>query len=254
MLPCGVQFERIHNFRDLGGIATVHREYLRPGRLYRSAGISAASEADLAVLTDELGIRTVVDLRTPQERMTFGSIAPVFERLVELPLLGQELVDRGMSWRRLSDSYHDYLRNRDVGERIVQVLTLLAAGDATPVIVCCSAGKDRTGLVIAAVLAALDVPDETIIHDYAASQAALAAMYADWAKHPSSTITELITTHWRLLDAPAEEMEILLKSVKRAYGALQGYLAAHGATSALLSGLRHTFLDRERAGDGCCPQ
>ena len=47
----------------------------------------------------------------------------------------------------------------------------LASRDALPAVFHCSAGKDRTGVLSALVLAFLGVPDETIVDDYALSGA-----------------------------------------------------------------------------------
>ena len=54
------------NFRDLGGYATVDGRHTRWGRVYRSDTLTALSSEDLEILR-ELGLRTVVDLRTKNE-------------------------------------------------------------------------------------------------------------------------------------------------------------------------------------------
>ena len=56
----------------------------------------------------------------------------------------------------------------------------LCAPAALPALVHCSAGKDRTGIVVALVLAALGVPDEVIAADYA-----LSARYLDPERTPA---------------------------------------------------------------------
>eukprot|EP00455_Lapot_gusevi_P046177 TRINITY_DN6035_c0_g1_i4.p1 TRINITY_DN6035_c0_g1~~TRINITY_DN6035_c0_g1_i4.p1 ORF type:complete len:237 (+),score=29.43 TRINITY_DN6035_c0_g1_i4:99-809(+) len=48
-----------------------------------------------------------------------------------------------------------------------------------PVLVHCRAGRDRTGLIIAALLKILDVPDEVIIREYAMSDSPKTAMFME---------------------------------------------------------------------------
>mmetsp|Transcript_43939 Transcript_43939/g.133842 ORF Transcript_43939/g.133842 Transcript_43939/m.133842 type:complete len:447 (-) Transcript_43939:382-1722(-) len=54
----------VKNARDL---ATVSKSPVRPGRIYRTGRVSDASDDDIALLFDELGVRTLVDLRSPTE-------------------------------------------------------------------------------------------------------------------------------------------------------------------------------------------
>src|SRR6478752_9718381 len=58
-----VALEAVHNFRDLGGYATVDGRTTRWRTLYRADGIHHASEGDVERLLG-LGLRTVLDLRT----------------------------------------------------------------------------------------------------------------------------------------------------------------------------------------------
>ncbi|MGW1882636.1 tyrosine-protein phosphatase [Streptomyces sp. NPDC001970] len=66
-----IPFDRLHNFRDLGGYRTEDgRHLVRWGRLYRSDSLGglgpAQGEPDRARF-EALGIRTVIDLRYPWE-------------------------------------------------------------------------------------------------------------------------------------------------------------------------------------------
>ncbi|MBW2401463.1 MAG: tyrosine-protein phosphatase, partial [Deltaproteobacteria bacterium] len=56
-------FERVANFRDLGGHTTSDGRRVRSGRLYRSGHLAHCSDADVALLA-EIGLRVVFDFRT----------------------------------------------------------------------------------------------------------------------------------------------------------------------------------------------
>ena len=56
---------------------------------------------------------------------------------------------------------------------LTEAIEVLAAPGALPAVIHCSAGKDRTGVLSALILAFLGVPDETIVEDYALSAAAM---------------------------------------------------------------------------------
>ncbi|KAL7625431.1 hypothetical protein AAE478_004651 [Parahypoxylon ruwenzoriense] len=66
-----VAFDNILNFRDVGKTVNSYlgRKLVREGVLYRSARPDNASPADRRKLVDELGIRTVMDLRSNTEHL-----------------------------------------------------------------------------------------------------------------------------------------------------------------------------------------
>ena len=66
----------------------------------------------------------------------------------------------------LARHYLQYLTLR--GDNVIAGLRIIAASSGANVLHC-AAGKDRTGTLAAVVLAALRVPRETIVADYAAS-------------------------------------------------------------------------------------
>lgn len=168
----------IVNLRDIGGYATADGRMVRFGQLFRSGALDAWEPAGGAALA-RLNLRTVYDLRSPQEqarrpsRLPAGAIyhhRPIAEtgRLTRLRALLLFTV-----WRRGLSSAVQQSYRRVTLERHAPVLgeLLTAAADPArrPLLVHCSAGKDRTGVAIALLLAVLGVPDDAIVADYALS-------------------------------------------------------------------------------------
>ena len=125
----------------------------------------------------KLGIATVIDLRTTFE--VEGGRFPVDEIPVgfhHLPLL-DEVPDPEafkMAPGMLSTQYREMAS--DAAPQIGRVLSIVAERHAHPLIVHCTAGKDRTGVLVAVLLGLLGVPDEAIVEDYALSAGAMAAL------------------------------------------------------------------------------
>jgi len=161
------------NFRDIGGYATEDGRRVRWRTVYRADGLSRLSDDDRATIT-ALGITTVVDLRTSAELE--GGAFPVDQipvRFLHLPLLDAvpdaerfEMVP-GM----LAAQYRDI--TRDAAPQIATALGILADPGAHPAVVHCTAGKDRTGVLVAILLGLLGVPDATIVEDYTLSAPAM---------------------------------------------------------------------------------
>ena len=174
-VPAGdrtIDLEAVWNLRDLGGLPTRSGGQVRRGLLYRSGTLWYASQADCAVLA-AMRVDTVVDLRTDAE-----------ERHEEDWLC--ELLD--LRYRRLpvhvpaadSASEHGGIADPGSGARYqrllehnsgsyVRALEVIAGPDRHPVLFHCAAGKDRTGVLAALILACLDVAEPAIVADYAAS-------------------------------------------------------------------------------------
>ncbi|MEU9214329.1 tyrosine-protein phosphatase [Streptomyces sp. NPDC048415] len=235
-----IPFERLHNFRDLGGYTTEDGRAIRPGRVFRADSLSKLDGEDWdRFLT--LGIRTVIDLRYPWEIEAKG-------RVPEHPSLtyhNRSIEHRPYDQAALAPSVDagPYLAARylevaeDGTKEIRETLELIAtAGDGGPVVFHCASGKDRTGLIAALVLSLLGVPEQTIIEDFTLTGRATPHLVADWrAANPNRPLT------WPAYGtAPAEVMTGFLSALKSRHGSIQSYV-----TKTL--GLDHTFTNALRA-------
>jgi protein-tyrosine phosphatase len=160
-----VRLEGASNFRDLGGYRTVDHRWTRWGRIFRSDALHRLSTADQAVV-HRLGLRVVYDLRTAEERAYAPSALP--------PDLRRELLTIGGAAARVTPLRLDAVPD-DFLVRVYEgmaaadaptfglLLNGLAAADGVPALFHCTAGKDRTGMAAALLLAALGVPEPTIL-------------------------------------------------------------------------------------------
>lgn len=168
------------NFRSLGGLPASGGRRIRPHALMRADRLAALSRDDWNALA-RTGIATVCDLRSDAERAEHPNPIPAQLGVVEMrcdvrndlradPALAQLLVAeptaRGAE-RVMVEIYRRFPRY--MGGTLAAIVERLLEGGA-PLLVHCSAGKDRTGFVVAVLLHALEVPEAIIREDYLASR------------------------------------------------------------------------------------
>ena len=166
------------NFRDLGGYDTVDGRRVRWRRLFRSDALSPVTTDDARLLTEELGLLAVVDLRTGRElaRDGRGGLADVALHYHHVPLFEDVSPDPDGPWTRSLHEAYAHMLDQSAG-RIRDALSAVAAEVAEhPTVFHCTAGKDRTGIVAALVLALLGVSDEDIVADYVLTQEVMPEM------------------------------------------------------------------------------
>ncbi|MFJ7278699.1 tyrosine-protein phosphatase [Kitasatospora sp. NPDC098663] len=235
-------FDRLHNFRDLGGHPAADGRSVRRGLLYRSDSLGKlTSPADLDQL-QALGVRTVIDLRYPWEIAAKGRV-PDYEGLVyhnlsiEHRTYDQAEIDPDVDpWRYLADRFAEV--TEDGVEEIREALEVIAAAEE-PVVFHCASGKDRTGLIAALVLTLLGVAEDDIAADFALTELATPHLIAEWhAAHPGRTL------RWPGYGrAPEAVIRLALADLAARHGSVEDYATgALGFSPARIAALRSRLL------------
>lgn len=244
------------NFRDIGGYATADGKHVAWGKVFRSGSMASLTPADYTYL-DRLGIKTVCDLRTNDERAnepnawvkaaklnywtrdyatSGGDLGKMFSKDTTAAQMKQTMMDL---YRKLPDEQADGYR---------EIFRQLAAGDV-PLAFNCSAGKDRAGTAAALILSALGVPDETVFADYALSDRMLAqsathqavstdkdSPWAALAKMPREVLAPLMASD-------PDYIRAAFTAIREKHGSIDAYLRDElGVTPDQLTDIRSRLL------------
>ena len=244
-----VEFAEIDNVRDLGGLPVIGGGTTRFGIAYRSSTPQHLTEDDLGILIGPVGLRTLIDLRNPDEvvREGYGRLtgSPAV-RMVNLPVrkatgvaaTPAELIPDGRRYD-LVGLYRDLLSGS--GESIVTAARLIADAERHSVVFHCAAGKDRTGIVAAMVLDAVGVPAEAIAADYALTGERLERIRARLDALPSYHGLPPVRTG--ILAVDPEVIIRFLDELHTTHDGAAGWLLDNGLTDAELALLRTTLVE-----------
>jgi protein-tyrosine phosphatase len=244
-------WEGCFNVRDLGGLPTADGRRTRNGALVRSDTLCRLTPAGQTALVAH-GVHTVIDLRWPAElerdevphpfRACDGVVylnIPVTtgrdeaELIATAPIFGRP----GLTRAELNVLEVDHNPRG-----IARICTEVARAPDGGVLLHCHAGKDRTGVVVAVILALLGVPDELIAEDYAMSAANLAALTHEWLDRSSQDPAERARLMRQAEPSPAA-IQALLDRLRERYGGAEPYLLGGGMTPAHVAALRARLLD-----------
>ncbi len=236
-----VAFERLCNFRDVGGYATADGRRVAYGRLYRSDSLGKLDGADWDRFL-ALGVRTVVDLRYPWEIERQGRVREhdgigyhnvcIEHRPYDQEALAADVAVGPYLAERYAEIAEDGVAELAEALRVV-------AHEPGPVVVHCAGGKDRTGQVVALVLGLVGVGEDDIVADYALTGRATAAYLADFRERHGRP------PRWPGYgQAPPEVMRRFLDHLSARYGSPREYAATRlGVDDALVAALRDRLLD-----------
>ena len=226
------------NARDLGGYPMLDGSRTRWRSLLRSDDLAQLTPHGLQALAD-YGVETVVDLRWDEEIAL--SPSPIVAEGCDIHYVHVSLLASNPGeWRRLIQSCEKERWKCVVLEHarpeLRQVLQTIAAASPRPLLFHCVAGKDRTGLIAALLLALADVRPDAIAYDYAASTHMLSDAYLKrYANSDPSDILESVR-------CPEEGVHNMLEYLQRE-GGIRSYLQkiglAGGEIDRLRARLRH---------------
>jgi protein-tyrosine phosphatase len=261
-----VPLEGAVNVRDIGGYRVTYGREVRRGRLFRGDSLSQLTAPDLERL-DELGLRTVIDFRTPGEILLSGpDRRPDGVELLQLPVSGGDL---GSVYEVIASGDHDLQRwqlgagraasfmvemNRafvaDARQResFGAALRITCVSGRLPLLYHCTSGKDRSGWMTAIVLTALGVPRELVLRDYLLSndfhRTGYTKLRLDLIKTGIVADPELLRP---VLEQSATYLGAAFEEADRRYSSFDRFLTRGlGVSDALLAELRRAML-----GDSC---
>ena len=226
----------LYNLRDLGGIGRVSA-----GRIWRADDPAAIGRQGVAHL-HELGLRAVIDLREPGEAKGASHLYGEAVQYWNAPLFGglnlsaPEIVSADDPLLAL------YLRAlTDSAGRFVQALRLLAQAPDGAVLIHCTVGKDRTGMLTALLLRLAGASDAEIVADYTETGRHIGPVLDRLRDRAAAQKWDLalLSRYWR---SEAETMHGFLAALDDRHGGADGFLTQAGLTPAELDTLRHRLL------------
>jgi len=243
-----IDFDDIPNFRDLGGLGARGGRSVARRRVFRSSEFDHMTRNDLDRLTREIGLASVIDLRSAveRERQGIGLLSETGIRFHHISFLadgGDPKADekRFTEFPGMGQFYVYLVGKSRFGQQLVEALKIIAAPETHPLAFHCAVGKDRTGLLAAILLSALGVADEDIIEDYALSGPPMQVIIKRLSSkaETSGMVTRVPGYFW---EAAPEAMALLLNTLKQEYGSAEGYLKQNGADVSLVERLEKALL------------
>ena len=216
-----VRLARVHNLRDVGGYPTTDGHTVAWGRLYRSGSLASLEGDDLERF-ERLGIRTVIDLRYPQEIGRNGRVPDLpgltfYNFSVEHRPYDQTVVDPSvLPAPFFADRYAEVAQDGVV--ELGQTLEVIAGAGELPLLFHCHAGKDRTGIVAALVLSLVGVARDDVVTDFALSNLATSRFLADRVAQGRP-----IPAWPGFAEAPADAMRLFLRGLDERHGSVRDY-------------------------------
>ncbi|HTQ92781.1 MAG TPA: tyrosine-protein phosphatase [Streptosporangiaceae bacterium] len=248
-----IELDGAVNVRDVGDLPTEDGQKTARARLLRGDNLQDLSAADVRKLVRDIGVTTVVDLRSSNELAAEGpapldAVAGV--RHAHHPVLPEvgsstDVIADALLARDRMDAiryppdpvcghYLGYLEDRP--DQVVGALRSIARAEGAT-LVHCAAGKDRTGVVVALALSVAGVPAEAVVADYAASGERTEAIVARLGR--SRLYSRDVNGKPAQLHQPrAETMAAFLEEMDARYGGVASWLADHGLSAADLAALR----------------
>jgi protein-tyrosine phosphatase len=230
------------NVRDAGGSAGADGRQMKQGLLYRSddpVRITVAGRETIAAL----GLTGVIDLRqAPQVARSEPFIDE--SRTHHVPLVDHVInTDDPPPLKTAEDMGALYMDMYDRGKvRLATIVDLIIADPERPWLIHCAAGKDRTGILVAALKTVVGVSEADIVTEYALSDGPIRSRRQRMIDDPLPDDPDMSRTTDFLWSAPPGAMVSFLERINHRYGSLDAWPAGMGLDDASIARLRTAWL------------
>lgn len=241
-----IPFEGCFNFRDIGGYSARDGKTIKWHMYYRAGRQDRVTQTDKSKLAD-LKISTQIDLRKPDEIDDQGvgplrSTGTNYEHIPVIPKGGSDQLSRLVGDTMISGER--YLAYLEFGpESWVRIFDLLSIKESYPVVLHCTAGKDRTGVSTAFLLSILGVERETIEADYALTnrdvERQVDFITASVGLPDGMTRTDMV----KAAGVPESAISVFLNGLEERYGGAVEYLSSIGIKNNTLKRISNILLE-----------
>ncbi len=248
------------NLRDLGGHGTSDGREVSRGLLYRSGVLTYLTPSDHNFVA-RLKLRTIVDLRRPEEIVEEPTSWPVPVRTLSFPEDPQHGPgQRDAPWEKSSTGaeargwmLQAYTTMDEWLAPQLRAIFHVILERELPLLFHCAAGKDRTGFCAGVVLGLLGVPEETILDEFAFTNEAVdlhaftrqhraAGMGLTDAEHPVDRMDPGVRS--ALLAADRAYLKAALDHLAAMHDGIQGYARGPlGLTDREIAEIRDLLLE-----------
>lgn len=198
------------NFRDIGGCKSSGGRVVKEGLFFRSANLVNLSKNDLKMLKD-LNIKTIFDFRDESERLSSPSDIVENINYIRIPAMPQlksnivklgsvkemmeNMFDKNNAFELLKEAYYNLPVNNPAYKELVK---LMQNDSNLPILMHCTAGKDRTGVGSAIILMILGVNRSSIVEDYLKSN-----------QSAKDSINEILSVQPELKNVPKDKLKYI---------------------------------------------
>lgn len=227
-----LSFEKLHNIRDLGGVAASDGRRIISGKLVRCGNLSELSDRDRVAFSSLA--EEVIDFRTDGERNEKPDIEIPGIRYHHIPILDsltagitrEKDADRNLfskvgadpdkARQYMCDMYHALAESDFAASRYAIFIRLLMHPRKKAFVWHCTAGKDRAGVGTAIIEEILGVKRDDVINDY--------MMTNEYLQEDNAFLTEFIKGQ-----ADADSM-IADEALRYLFGAERDYIEEYYRT------------------------
>jgi tRNA(adenine34) deaminase len=238
-----IQIAGLNNLRDLGGLKTADGRMVKMGMVFRSEQWFGLPESSLQA-AQELKLRSVWDFRSHGEQVrhpdphlpgaenywldvladTEQTLAFDLAQMLERPDLLQQHLGNGGAGHMMLALYRDLVASATAQQVYARWLADICSTAQYPVLIHCTAGKDRTGWASVLLLSILGVPHETILRDYLASHDKVIAKYQPLIDRCVAAGGDIAILH-AIFGVQASYLKAALHEVKKQAGTMPRYLS-----------------------------
>jgi protein-tyrosine phosphatase len=242
-----IGLKSVTNFRDIGGYKTRKGQTVAWRRVFRCGEFRNMTQDDFKRLTNELGVVSVIDLRSGPELENNGKGLLEGSEIKYCNIAFMTDDDPGANASRyahctnMGEFYLEMARQKDYGQRITEALEVIADPKNHPIVFHCAVGKDRTGMLASVLLSLLGVAEKDIIEDYALSEPYMDELLARLKNNPQKNDPPLDIPEYFWKASP-ESMALFLTTLRQEYGSVEGYLKAMGMEPSLVKRLEKALL------------